>query len=96
MKFVALWSLKDSVDMTKMAEIIGRRAEWKYPSGMSLIAEYFTSKVSPAAISIFEADDAAALMINSVGWIDAMTVDIFPVVTFEEGLAKLSKHFAGE
>ena len=96
MKFVALWSLKDSVDMTKLAEIIGRRTEWKYPAGMSLIASYFTAKDSPAAISIFEADDAAALMINSVGWIDAMTVDIFPVVTFEEGLEKMSKHFAGE
>lgn len=96
MKFVALWSLKESVDQVKLAEIMGRRAEFEFPKGMSLIAEYWSSKGSPAVISIFEADDAAALMFNTVIWADALTVDIFPVTTWEEGLEKLTKQLAGE
>ncbi len=96
MKFVALWSLKEGVDQAKLAEIMGRRAEHKFPEGMSLIAEYWSSKGSPAVVSIFEADDAAALMINSAAWVDALDVDVFPVTTWEEGLEKLTKHLAGE
>lgn len=96
MKFIALWSLKDDVDQAKLAEMMGRRAEFQFPTGMRLIAEYWSPKKSPAVISIFEADDAAALMVNSVCWIDALDVDIFPVSTWEEGLEKLSKHLAGE
>lgn len=96
MKFIALWSLKEGVDQAKLAEIMGRRAEWKFPEGMSLIAEYWSSKNAPAVVSIFEADDAAALVINSVAWIDALEVDIFPVVTWEEGLEKLTRYLAGE
>ena len=96
MKFIALWSLKERVDQAKLAEIMGRRAEWKFPEGMSLIAEYWSSKAAPAVVSIFEADDAAALTINSVAWIDALGVDIFPVATWEEGLEKLTRYLAGE
>lgn len=95
MKFVALFSLKETVDQTKMAELMGRRAEHQFPTGMKLVAEYWSGKTSPAVIAIYEADDAAALMINSVVWIDALDVDIFPVTTWEEGLAKLTKHLAG-
>lgn len=94
MKFVALWSLKEGVDQVKLAEIMGRRAELKFPAGagMNLLAEYWSAQSSPAVINILEADDAAALMINSVTWIDVLDVDIFPVTTWEEGLEKLTKH----
>lgn len=96
MKFIALWSLKEGVDQTKLAEIMGRRAEWKFPAGVNLLAEYWSSTNAPAVVSIYEADDAAALTINTVGWIDAMEVDIFPVTTWEEGLEKLGRYLAGE
>ena len=96
MKFVALFSLKEAVDQTKMAELMGRRADHTFPAGMKLVAEYWSAKASPAVIAIYEADDAAALMINSVAWVDALDVDVFPVVTFEEGLKKLTKHLSGE
>ncbi|NIM96844.1 MAG: DUF3303 domain-containing protein [candidate division Zixibacteria bacterium] len=96
MKFIALYSLKESADQTKLAELMGRRSEHKFPKGMSLIAEYWSSKNAPACVAIYEADDAAALMINSVIWMDALDVDVFPVNTWEEGLEKLSKHLGGE
>lgn len=92
MKFVALWSLKEGVDQSKLAEMMGRRAEFKFPAGMNLLAEYWSAQNSPAVISILEADDAAALMIISVTWMDVLDVDIFPVTTWEEGLEKLTKH----
>lgn len=96
MKFIALWNLKEGVDQTKLAEMMGRRAEWQFPKGMKLLAEYWSSKNAPAVISVFEADDAAALMINTVAWIDALEADVFPVTTWEEGLEKLSRHLTGE
>lgn len=96
MKFVALWKLKEGVDQAKLAEMMGRRAEWKFPEGIKLIAEYWSSKSAPAVISVFEADNAAALTINTVAWIDALEADIFPVSTWEEGLQGLTRYLTGE
>ncbi|MDH7489882.1 MAG: DUF3303 family protein [Anaerolineae bacterium] len=96
MKFIALWSLKEETDQAKLAEIMGRRAEWKFPPGVTLIAEYWSSKNAPAVVSVFEANDAAALMINTVAWLDALKADVFPVVTWEEGLEKLIRYLTGE
>ena len=96
MKFVTLWSLKESVDLAKLAEIIGRRAEYEYPPGIKMVGEYWTSQRSPAVVSILEADDATGLMINYAAWVDVLDVEVFPVNTWEEGLEGLSKHFAGE
>jgi hypothetical protein len=95
-KFVALWSLKEGVDQVKLAEVMGRRAEYEFPTGMTVLAEYWSSNRSPAVVSIFEADDAAALMINTVAWVDVLDAVVFPVNTWEEGLEKLTKHLAGE
>ncbi len=35
-------------------------------------------------------------MLNSVAWLDALDVEIFPVVEWEEGLKKISEHLGGE
>lgn len=96
MKFIALWSLKESVDQAKLAEVMGRRADFEFPKGVRLIAEYWSSRGSPAVVSVFEADDSAALLINTVIWMDALDVDIFPVNTWEEGLEKMTQYLAGE
>ena len=94
MKFIALWSLKDSVDQMGMAELMGRRADYKFPKGIKILGEYWTSQDSPAVIQIVEANDSAPLMINTVNWIDLMTVDIFPVVEWEEGLKAITRHLS--
>ncbi len=96
MKFVMLGSLKESVDLAKLAEIIRRRAQYEFPPGVSMVGEYWTAQRSPAVVSILEADDATALMINYAAWVDVLDVAIFPVNTWQEGLEGLSKHFAGE
>jgi len=35
-------------------------------------------------------------MINSTAWVDVFDVDLFPVVTFEEGLESMGRHFTGQ
>jgi hypothetical protein len=94
MKFVLLWSLKANVDQLAMAELMGRRAEYKFPKGMKVLNEYWTSKASPAVVQIIEAKESAPLMINTVNWIDVMTVDIFPVIEWEEGLKAITRHLS--
>ena len=96
MKFVLLWDLKESVDQAKLAEMISRRAEWQLPQGVRIEAEYWAPIHSPTVVIILEADDASALLINMLGWIDGMEATIFPVVTKEEGLEKLSRYSAGK
>ncbi|HEY65604.1 MAG TPA: DUF3303 family protein [Caldilineae bacterium] len=94
MKFVLLWSLKAGVDQAKLAEVMRCRGEWKFPEGVRLLAEYWAPQNTPTVIDILEADDATALLVNTVGWIDVMEARIFPVVTWEEGLEKLGRLFA--
>ncbi len=96
MKFVTLWHLKEHVDLTKLAEVIGRRAEYRFPPGLEPIAEYWTAQQSPAVVLVIEAENAAALMINAATWVDAFTVDVYPANSWEEGLDALGKHFAGD
>ena len=96
MKFVALFNQKQANDQAKMADAMGRRADYQFPTGMRLIGEYWSSSTNPSVVAIYEADDPAALMINSVSWQDMFDIQVFPVTTFEEGLEKLTKHLAGE
>ncbi len=95
MKFVALWSLKPDADQAKLAEVMGRRAEYEFPEGVEVLGEYWSLGGPPQVISIFEADDPVALSVNSVVWMDALTVELFPVVSWEEGLEGLTKHLGG-
>ena len=96
MKFVALFSQKQANDQSTMAEAMGRRADYQFPTGMHLIGEYWTSSGSPSLVAIYEADDPAALTINSIAWLDMFDIQVFPVTTYEEGLEKLTRHLAGE
>lgn len=58
--------------------------------------EYWTSQGSPAVIQIVEADNSAPILINTVNWMDAIVVDIFPTVEWEEGLEAITEHLIGE
>ena len=92
MKFVCLFNVKESVTPAKLGETIARRAEYKFPEGIKLIAEYW-SPSQPAVIAIVEAPDATALMMNTINWLDTFDVQVLPVSDYQEGLQKLSKHF---
>ena len=61
------------------------------PSGLG---EYWSSSGSANVVQIFETNDSAAITINSINWIDSMTVEIIPVVEWEEGLEAISRHLS--
>jgi hypothetical protein len=89
MRFVAMFSLKQGVGQAQIVEAAQKRAEYQFPEGLTLIEEYWTAEDSPAVISIFEADDAAPLLENSLPWADYFeTTKVLPVVTAEEGLQR--------
>ena len=95
MKFVAFFNLKQDLSPTKLAEVISRRAEYKFPEGLELIAEYWTPMRTPAVIAVFEATDSTVLLANSVAWLDAFEIEkVFPVSNWEEGVKKLPKVIA--
>lgn len=89
MKFVALFNLKEGVDQSKIAEIINRRAEYDHPA--QLVEEFYTPNRCPTVIAIYETDDANALVLNSLAWLDAFDIQVIPVVGWQEGLNRLQQ-----
>ena len=69
------------------SERLKRRAQWKYPEGMRVLAEYWPIGSEYAAITIAEVDDIAAAMASVVAWNDVFDLTITPAITAEEGLA---------
>jgi len=65
---------------------LSRRAQWNYPDGVKLHGEYWPSSESVAVVSIFEADDHAALMEIGFTWGDTFQIEINPAVSAEDGL----------
>lgn len=95
MKYIVLYSLKDTTDQTKILELVGRRATYEFPPGMKLVAEYWSPKQRPTVVAIYEADDVIPLMLNTTNWSDGFEIDVFPVIEWTEGLEKLQKVFGG-
>jgi hypothetical protein len=92
MKFVAMFSIKQGVGEAKLVQAAQKRAEYQFPEGLTLIAEYWTAEDSPAVISVFETDDAASLLENSLPWADYFeTTEVLPVVTAEEELQRFAE-----
>jgi len=91
MKFAVLFSLKENVTQAKILESAARRREFKFPEGVKLLEEYWTPVQSPAVIALFEATDPAALMLNSIAWVDTFEVQVVPIVEYKEGLDKVAK-----
>jgi hypothetical protein len=68
-------------------ERIARRAEWQYPAGTRLVAEYWLQGTDPAVITVFETDDNGAIFALTSAWSDVFDIDVVPAVTGEQGLA---------
>jgi hypothetical protein len=81
MLFVAL--LKATGGTPK--ETIARRAQWQYPEGMRVVAEYWL-QCNPVVISIIEADSIAPIVAISVEWDDVFDITVVPAITAEDGL----------
>lgn len=87
MRFIALFSLKESADQSTIAEIVNRRADYDHP--VQLVEEFYTPNRSPAVIAVYETEDANQLVLNSLAWMDAFDIQVIPVVGWQEGLDTL-------
>ena len=86
MLFVALGKTKAGT----FEERVTRRAQWQYPDGMRLVAEYWLQTGHPSVIAIAEAESVAPIMAAIAAWEDVFEFTVVPAITAEEGL-KLAK-----
>ena len=84
--FVALLSFRPSVPAAERDGALMRRATWKYPSGVQVIAEYWPSSASVQVVSIFSAESSEALLELELEWSDVFDIAIYPAVSAEDGL----------
>ena len=63
-----------------------RRAQWRYPQGVTLHGEYWPASENVNVLSIFETGDQAALLGIALTWSDVFQIEVSPAVTAEDGL----------
>jgi hypothetical protein len=86
MDFVALLRFRSSVTSAERDAAMVRRAGWKYPDGLRMIAEYWPTGSAVQVVSIFSADDFTGVMELQLEWSDVFDIDIYPAVSSEDGL----------
>ena len=86
MLYVTLLNWKPGLNRQQMDAAFARRAQWQYPKGAKLVAEYWLSTSSPAVITIFEASTYEPLLELGLTWSDVFDLTIVPATTAEEGL----------
>jgi len=65
MDFVVLLKFRSSVSAAEADAGLGRRAAWKYPEGVQVIAEYWPLSSAVQVVSILSADSVKGLRIGS-------------------------------
>ena len=83
---MAVLNFRPSASAADRDAALGRRAAWQPPSGVEVIAEYWPMAERPAVVSIFSTDSIASIMELTLEWADVFEIEVFPVVTAEEGL----------
>ncbi len=86
MDFVALLSFRPSVPTAERDGALMRRAAWKYPQGVQVIAEYWPASASVQVVSIFSTDAFEDLLELELEWNDVFEIAIYPAVAAEEGM----------
>lgn len=86
MDYVALLRFRSSVSGAERDAALMRRAAWEYPSGIAVIAEYWPLASDVQVVTIFSADDFAAVMEVVFQWNDVFDIDVHPAVSADDGL----------
>ena len=74
-------------------QAIARRMNWKYPTGMRVVGEYWVNGNNTNLIVIAETESDGALLSYRADWDDHFEIDIYPALTAEHGL-QLAKQLA--
>lgn len=86
MDFVGLLRFRTGTSDADRDAAMARRAAWKYPAGVRVVAEYWPTTAAYQAVTIFTTDDVADLMTLEFEWNDVFDVEILPAVSAEDGL----------
>jgi hypothetical protein len=86
MDFVTIMSWEPGLTREQRDEALMRRAEWKYPEGMEVIAEYWLAAENAAVVVISRAESFDPFMEIELTWSDKFHIDSHPAVSAEEGL----------
>jgi hypothetical protein len=86
MDYVALLRFRASVPAAERDAALMRRAAWKYPDGVRVIAEYWPTSAAVTVVTIFSADSFDSLMELELEWGDVFDIDVYPACSAEEGL----------
>jgi hypothetical protein len=88
--FVNLMTLKSGLSREQINEAAQRRARWKYPPELKLVAEYWILG-SPNIIAIIDADHVGDILQATYAWSDAFDIQTHPVLSVEDGLRALQQ-----
>jgi hypothetical protein len=86
MEYVMLLGWKQGLSREQRDGALARRAQWTYPAGVEVVAEYWPAAEDPAVVSIFRTDEFGAMMETTLTWGDTFDIRIFPAISAEEGL----------
>jgi hypothetical protein len=86
MDYVGRLTFRSSVMAAERDAALMRRTTWQYPAGIRVIAEYWPLAADVQVITIFSADDVAAVWELVAEWEDVFDIDVSPAVSAEDGL----------
>jgi hypothetical protein len=77
-------------------EGVARRLQWEYPEGAEVLAEYWLETEAPRVIAVVEADSMEPFGQIRMDWSDMFEIEVFPVVTAEQGLEMARQAMSGQ
>ena len=86
MDYVGLLKFRESVSAAERDAGLMRRAAWKYPEGIRVIAEYWPADTDVSVVTIFSAEDYASIMEIVFEWNDIFDIKVYPAISADEGL----------
>jgi hypothetical protein len=86
MDFVALLKFRSALSAAEADAALGRRAAWKYPEGIKVIAEYWPLSSAVQVVSLLAAESIEKIMELVYEWNDVFDIDVYPAVSADEGL----------
>jgi len=86
MDYVGRLTFRSSVGSAERDAALMRRAAWEYPSGIRVVAEYWPMAADIQVVTIFSAEDIAAVWELVSEWEDVFDIDISPAISAEDGL----------
>lgn len=86
MDFVMLLAFKEGLSEKERDEALIRRAQWSYPDGLTVLAEYWTANDDVAVVVVARATEFQPIWSLTATWNDKFDVTVMPAVSAEEGL----------